>query len=173
MRPQPGDIGFGVIAGGVGFGVSLGLLLLRDACRYTHVFEVTGEDEVVEAMPRGARYAPLGGRDNANYAYVRLPLDGPSIMRVVHAARGYVGTPYGFSTYGYLGAMQYHIPVPHLTRYVSSNRRMICSQLVDQSFSDAGVHLFSDGRTPQDVTPGDLWYRCVELGDVFYWEGTE
>jgi hypothetical protein len=37
---------------------------------------------------------------------------------------------------------------------------MICSQLVDQCYQDAGVHLFADGRWPGDVTPADL-YRLI------------
>jgi hypothetical protein len=35
---------------------------------------------------------------------------------------------------------------------------MICSQLVDEAYLRAGVHLFDDGRDPGDVTPGDLLY---------------
>jgi hypothetical protein len=34
---------------------------------------------------------------------------------------------------------------------------MICSQLADEAAMRGGWHLFSDGRIPQDVTPGDLW----------------
>ena len=33
---------------------------------------------------------------------------------------------------------------------------MICSQLVDQCYLEAGIHLYDDGRDPGDVTPADL-----------------
>jgi hypothetical protein len=34
--------------------------------------------------------------------------------------------------------------------------RLVCSQLVDKAYLLAGEHLFSDGRYPGEVTPGDL-----------------
>ncbi len=40
---------------------------------------------------------------------------------------------------------------------------MICSQLVDQSYQDAGVHLFSDGRWSGYVTPGALFERLADF----------
>jgi hypothetical protein len=39
---------------------------------------------------------------------------------------------------------------------VMDDSRLICSQLVDLACLGAGVHLFSDGRLPGQVTPGDL-----------------
>jgi hypothetical protein len=43
-----------------------------------------------------------------------------------------------------------------LKSYVANSRHMICSQLVDQVYFAAGVHLFDDGRIDGDVTPADL-----------------
>ncbi len=34
--------------------------------------------------------------------------------------------------------------------------RLICSQLVDEAYRLADIHLFNDGRLPQLVSPGDL-----------------
>ena len=34
--------------------------------------------------------------------------------------------------------------------------REVCSQLVDQAYLDAGIHLFDDGRLPGLVAPEDL-----------------
>jgi hypothetical protein len=33
---------------------------------------------------------------------------------------------------------------------------MICSQQVAQCYTDVGINLFTDGRIPEDVMPGDL-----------------
>jgi hypothetical protein len=168
LRPEAGDIGFSTIGGAVGAFVAFGQLMLADASRYTHTFVVAGfpfEDEVIEAMPNGARRGRLrAGR------YARLPV--PEPIKIANAARDYLGRPYGFSTYASLAAVQWGVPARLLRRYVSSNRRMICSQLVDQALSDAGVHLFSDGRIPQDVTPGDVLYALgVMPGTVWFdWE---
>lgn len=41
-------------------------------------------------------------------------------------------------------------------RIVMDDHRLICSQLVDLAYNRAGVHLFTDGRLPGQVTPGDL-----------------
>ncbi len=54
--------------------------------------------------------------------------------------------------------MTFHIRPRWLLDYVAGTGHMICSQLVDQSYLDAGVHLAEDGRFPGDVTPGDLAY---------------
>lgn len=39
---------------------------------------------------------------------------------------------------------------------VMRDDRLICSQLADLVYLRAGVHLFTDGRLPGQVTPGDL-----------------
>lgn len=167
MRPQAGDIGFSTIPGATGAFVALGQLMLADASRYTHTFVVAGAD-IIEAMPAGARTGPLRpGR------YARLPIAHPE--RIADCAIQYLGRPYGFSTYLNLAAVQWGVPARLMRRYVSTNRRMICSQLVDQALSDAGVHLFSDGRIPQDVTPGDVLYALQIMDGVrwFDWNGGE
>lgn len=41
-------------------------------------------------------------------------------------------------------------------RRVMDTHRLICSQLVDLACESAGVHLFTDGRLPGAVTPGDV-----------------
>ena len=41
-------------------------------------------------------------------------------------------------------------------RRLMRDDRLICSQLVDLACLRAGVHLFTDGRMPGSVTPGDI-----------------
>lgn len=177
MKPQAGDIGFGVIPGAPGAFVALGQLILADASRYTHAYVVTGPrdepeqvDMLVEAMPSGARVWPMAGRVAPRYRYARVPMTDGQRAAFVAAAGRYVGRGYGFSTYLYLAAAQWGLPRALLRKRVSNNGRMICSQLVDQALADAGVHLFDDGRIPQDVTPGDLLYALQVMPGVHFFD---
>lgn len=176
---RPGDIGFYTIAGRVGGAVSLGQALLRDECRFTHAYMVIKDGEfpnrlqVVEAMPRGARLAALDGRFAPGYGYVRLPLTEPQRDAVSVLALDLVGTRYSFMDYVALAAWEYEWLRPLggavLRRYVKSSERMICSQLVDFVLCEADFHLFNDGRLPQDVTPGQLWWQSGAVGRAFWW----
>lgn len=179
-----GDLGFASIRGRAGAAILAGQTALdvanllrgkraENAGWITHAYLVVehrGGLAAVEAMPSGARLVPLTGRDRCGpgYAYVRLPDLTPWQHRTIAAtAVGAVGAPYSFADYAALAAL--HLGLPHalLRSYVTSSRRMICSQLVDHALCTAGVHLFRDGRLPQDVTPGALWWRAAQLGDVW------
>lgn len=192
-RLRPGDIGFGPIRGGLGFGIGAAQLTLaaaepgliwrtgvREWWHIRHVLVITeaaqegyGRSPVkgdgpkaVQAMPRGAEEITLDlGHCTSDWTYIRpaytLPLCNGT--DVAEAARGYIGTPYNFATYAAIPAHRAHIPVPHLDRYISSRRHMMCSQLADQCLSDAGWHVFEDGRLPQDVTPSEL-FRAMLVG---------
>jgi len=129
---------------------------------------------VVEAMPNGAREVEIGAeRWTEDYIYVR-PAYEPEPWRqgfkVAVEARKYIGTPYSFADYLALAVHKAsgegYAPIEKrnaLQRYVSSSGRMICSQLADQAMSDAGFHVFDDGRLPQDVTPGALYEKLLDL----------
>ena len=67
-----------------------------------------------------------------------------------------MGVPYSFADYAALAAHRLHIPAPGLREFIGSSKSMICSQLVDQCYVDAGVHLFRDSRWPGFVTPAAL-----------------
>jgi hypothetical protein len=170
--------------------VGLGQLLLGDEARYRHAFMVTRGAEffqdgercyppvVVEAMPSGARLASMEDRWEEAYVYVRLPNVSEDIRATAAAhARAMVGTPYGFSDYLALALKRFHIPTPHLDEWISRTNpdghsragypaRAICSQLVDQALTLAGVSVFDDGRLSQNVTPGALFYRLLRIGGV-------
>lgn len=186
-----GRVGAGVLAGQTG--IDLAALLrgrrVENAGWVTHAFFVSAVDydtataTVVEAMPSGARRVVLAGRDRTGpgYAYVRLPNEvGRAGWRhaAADAAECMVGTPYGFAQYAALASLTLAggnaaDADGWLARYV--NRRdpvtglpvqVICSQLVDEALRVAGVHLFTDGRPPQYVTPGALFWRAAQLGEV-------
>lgn len=131
---------------------------------------------LVQAMPRGAEEIELTAKHwTPEYVYIRpdyvasgLP-HGPTVQhyreQVVRAARGYVGTPYNFLTYGALAARKFGFMLTdHVLRsWISTRADMMCSQLVDQLLADAGFHVFDDGRLPQDVVPAELYRQLMML----------
>lgn len=157
-QPRPGDIGLTRIRGTVGRLIRLGQWLNGDGyADYEHAFIVLPGDRLIEAQPGGAVIRPL-----AEYAGRPVKYLAPDGMTdgqreaVCAAATRYVGVPYSFLDYLALAAHRLHLPLPGLRRWVASTRHMICSQLVDQAYSDGGCALFSDLRWPGYVTPGDL-----------------
>lgn len=168
----PGDLGFATIAGHVGGWVNWAQAIIRDACVFTHVFAVVhplGHPQhpdglIVEAMPSGARFAPLRPRTGPGYAYARMELSDeqramvPAIAMGFTAARNGRGVPYSFADYLWLAFKHWHIPAPHLRQLIKNRGHMICSQLGDELHRRLGNQIFTDGRWAQDVTPGALYY---------------
>lgn len=76
--------------------------------------------------------------------------------RIADEALKLVGTPYGFVDIAALALADLGWRQRWLERIVDRQHALICSQLVDQAYLNAGVHLFSDGRMPGRVDPGDL-----------------
>lgn len=158
--PLPGDFGLVKMGGEAGRLIRIGQWLNGDGfADYEHAFIYAGDGQIVEAEPGGAKCVPL------HYDGVLWSTGIPRQLRpfgdqraaIVKAARGYTGTPYSFADYLALAAHRLHIPAPGLREYIASSGHMICSQLVDQCYQDAGVHLFDDGRWPGYVTPGSLY----------------
>lgn len=172
---QVGDIGFSTIGGRLGAGVALGQAILRDECWFTHTYIVTWADgveaHVVEAMPGGAREVTLVGNERctAGHGWVRLPLAAAQCRMLAVHAEAFRGIPYSFLDYLSLSLLHLGLPRKLTAGRVTSSGHMICSQLVDQVLTDAGFHLFDDGRLPQDVTPGALFRRAGAIGEVVWW----
>jgi len=167
---QVGDVGFSVIGGQVGALVSLGQAILTPACWFTHTYIVAEKlpnaVSVVEAMPGGARRRFLYGRDRIGegFGWARLPMSDEQRSSVTIHALELQGVPYSFLDYL---ALATHGRI--LRGRVTSSGHMICSQLVDQVLTRAGVQVFDDGRLSQDVTPGALFRRVGALGEIC-WE---
>ncbi|MFD9125527.1 hypothetical protein [Kitasatospora sp. NPDC059571] len=126
---------------------------------YEHAFVFVGDGQLVEAQPGGAELRPLSVYDGhaTLWSTGRFDLTEEQRTAVVAAARGYIGVPYSVLDYVALASHRLHLPIgPLIKGYVADSRHMICSQLVDQCYQDAGVQLFSDGRWPGYVTPADL-----------------
>jgi hypothetical protein len=179
-----GDIGFTTIAGVQGAAVLGGqsaidmAALLRGrraetAGVLTHAF-LCVDGGYIEAMPGGARFVMGEERVGPGWAYTRLPDDvgrDGAFRRAAYEAGQMLGTPYGWAQYAAIAALTLRggvtaSPKGLLARYVARSPAMICSQLVDEAYRRAGVHLFADGRPPGYVTPGALFWRTAELGDV-------
>lgn len=155
--PEPGDIGLTSIVGPVGWGIRLGQYLNGSGFGvYEHAFIVLDDSTLLEAEPGGARIAGLDEYAGRTVEYVSPELTAEQRYAICAAARDLVNTPYSAADYFAIATHRFHIPVPGLRRYIADSGHMICSQLVDQCYQDAGVRLFDDGRWPGWVTPADL-----------------
>lgn len=170
---EEGDIMFCKIGGFVPgfFPVRVGQWLLAQTSeeeRYiNHVAMVTSEIgqpvRIVQAMPGGAEEVRLKREtitDNHIFLRPKYDFQMDQAYAAASAAEEYIGTPYSFLDYVAIAGMHMHIENGPIHEYVRSTGHMICSQLVDQALSNAGFHVFDDGRLPQDVMPVEL-YRAL------------
>lgn len=117
------------------------------------------------AYPGGACLVPLrenqlGDGNGFLWSTGKIGLTADQRNMIVRNALTCKGIPYSAADYFALAAHRLHIPVPGLREYISSSRSMICSQLVDWCYMQAGVHLFR-GVWQGYVTP-------AMLGELIY-----
>lgn len=160
-----GQYGLVKINGAAGFFIRVGQWICRKGFEdYEHAFvcESVGTDgaKVIEAEPGGAKYSTYV--PGVSVLWSAWNLTEEQQQAIASAAFGYKGVGYSFLDYIAIGLHQLHVPVPGLKRYISSSRHMICSQLTDQCYRDAGIQLFKDNRWPGFVTPGDLYKRLLQ-----------
>lgn len=160
-NPMHGDIGLARIGGILGFFVMLGQALAGDASRWTHTFIVLDDENVIAGQPGGARIDPLSLYKNKSI-YVQMNLTDEKRQEIVEIARSYEGTPYGWLNYLAIGLARFNIKPKWLRRFIASNKTMMCSQLSDVVYCQAGIHIFNDGRLSGEVTPGDLANWIIE-----------
>lgn len=112
------------------------------------------------AYPGGARLKPLPcppeELPGALWSSGAFELTGTQRRKIITAALKYEGIPYSWLDYVALAAHRLRIPVPGLRKYIAATGHQICSQITDNCYLDAGIHLFNDGRWPGYVTPADL-----------------
>lgn len=164
VAPLAGDFVLAPISGFAGKGIEWGQELNGDGFDpVQHAAMYLGGGWIVEAEPGGARKAPVAEYPMGSLVWSTGLIDlsiSQRIQLVAHAV-DYIGTPYSALDYFSLAAHRLHLRPPGLKRYIGSTKHMICSQLVDQCYQDAGIQLFDDGRWPGDVTPGAL-YRLLQ-----------
>lgn len=173
---RPGDIGFMGMAGGVGVFVEQAQRWVDRSTpeerKIRHVLVVTdtadqdsGWPLAVQAMPHGAEEIRLTPGRHGDVIFIRPYYGYSQGERVAAAARGYIGAPYSFLDYAAIAGRHALALKPTqrtlFDRYVSATGHMICSQLADQCLSDAGWHVFDDGRISQDVTPVALYRQML------------
>lgn len=173
QNPPPGSFGLSVISGKTGKLVQWGQNIVDGRLEtYTHAFFVLDNNEVIEAEPGGAEINPISkylGREDVLFcdkpvqnALLMFPwaprqqLEATLRSVMVERGRTLVGTPYNYLDYLAIGLEHFNIDLGFIRKRVRREDRMICSQLVDYIYQICGIHLFSDGRVSQDVTPGDL-----------------
>lgn len=157
-HPQPGDFALTRIHGITGRLIDAGQRLVGDGSPVQHAFVYVGNGEIVQAMPGGAELILLEmASEPVVWSTGHFALTAAERMRIVGAARGLVGTPYSFLDYASIALAHFRVRPRWVRDFVADSGHLICSQLVDEVYLRAGVHLFDDGRLPGDVTPGDLW----------------
>jgi hypothetical protein len=128
---------------------------------YNHAWIFVGR-KVVAAQPGGVRFDDVPAVPDMAIADELLAyLEGlrPGIgQKIANIAilLGDKAGPYNFLDIGALALRQFGINLGFINRRIARTDRMMCSQLVDEVYKRAGIHLFADGRLSQDVTPGDL-----------------
>lgn len=156
--PLPGDFALTRISGITGRFVAAGQALIGDASPVQHAFVYVGDGQIVQAMPSGAELIRLEEASPVvQWSTGHFDLTPEQRALVSAHAIWLVGTPYSFLDYASIALAHYRIRPAWVRDFVADTGHMICSQLVDEVYLRAGVHLFDDGRLPGDVTPGDLW----------------
>lgn len=156
-NPLCGDFFLVHISGFTGVFIDGAQRLVGSGSYFTHAGIVGPDGQVaIAAQPGGAVQTSLtdalDGRTRV--AYSNLPLVDENRAKIWSAAQHYLGTPYSFADYAAIAGIRlFH--TDSLERYVMDTGHMICSQLVAQCYSDAGIKLFPN-RSPGDVAPGDL-----------------
>lgn len=177
-EPQSGDFCCVPIAGGLGFGIEVGQWIAGDAFQpYDHAEVYVGQAD--KAAPYGYTYSAyprskgFTGKRPLPCPPAQLPgsLWSSGILEPTQAQRAGIvawceahpDVEYAFLDYAELTVHTLHIPVPGLRNLIASDKSYICSQYVDSSWlygpslnGAPPYHLFTDGRWPGFVKPGDL-----------------
>ena len=161
FEPQAGDFEVVPTGGAGGFWIRVGQTLNGDSeSQYQHARLYLGNKKIVEAEPGpgGARIADWDPKDSGFWSTGIISLTGEQRAKIVLAGLNYVGTRYSAADYFAMAAKRLHLGplIPGLRNYVQTSKHMICSQLVDRCYLDAGVQLFDDKRWDGYVTPADL-----------------
>lgn len=126
---------------------------------FEHAALYLGNGQLIEAQPSGAKVADAHKYDTAVTMWSTGIINPDTNQRMAIRAAGlkYQGVGYSYEDYVALTMHRFGVDTAFLEAYIKSTHHMICSQLVDQSFTDGGYHLFQDNRWAGFVTPGSLW----------------
>lgn len=135
-----------------------------------HAFVYIGGGKIVEAQPGGARIVKASRYHKVAWSTGEIRLTDAQRTAIAATAQGFAARKVGYGwldivaialaqrrTFGLVHALAPIEKQPWWVRRIQRLDRLICSQLVDLAYADAGVQLFDDGRIPGLVSPGDLW----------------
>lgn len=164
MTPLPGDFAVIPVSGPVGTLISVGEFLDGSGFhRFDHAEIYVGNNQTLGAYSSGAALVPLPVvQDGWLWSTGHIALTDAQRTAIVANALACQGIPYGWLDYFALAAHRLHIPFPGLRGFIGKS--MICSQLVDYCYMEAGVRLFNDNRWMGYVTPADLALVILDNG---------
>ena len=127
-----------------------------------HVVVAVSETVCISAEPGGARYRPISDYPALVWSRFGLTEDQRDLIR--DAAAEYEGRPYNYGIYGPLlwQRLTGRKVTGWVAEWLSRRPNENCSQLSDDIYNAAGIHLFED--IPEIVTPGDFERLYARLG---------
>lgn len=166
--PQPGDFCCVPISGYAGLAVEVGQWLDGDRFQpydHTEIYVGLPDDAgpygyTVSAYPnrRGklALPAPAAVLPGSLWSSGLIQLTSLQRDAIVAWCLAHADVGYSWADYAALILHRFGSNDPALQRYIADSAHLICSQYVDLAYFTSEVHLFSDGRWPGYVKPGDL-----------------
>jgi uncharacterized protein YycO len=155
-QPQLGD--YGVVKTGGFFGK---LIRLGTMSRWNHTFIYIGGNKIVEANPRGvavsdvSEYPVIGWNQHEG-------LTEEQRQKIYSYAMTTVGKPYNFLVIISIALRILGLKIfanSKLLHSLSKHDGYICSELVAETYAQAGLNLFD--KPADNVTPGDLAERLI------------
>ena len=113
---------------------------------------------IAEMVPDGGAIV-AAAKKYKTVCYSNVELTEDQRTDIADLAYGYIfdlDTGYNWLDVISLGLAKLKIKPRLIKRVLSNKNRLFCSQMVDEVYLQAGIHLFDDGRLPGQVTPGDL-----------------
>jgi len=142
-------------------GIFARLIQIGTISRWNHAFIYIGDGKIVEANPRGVEVSPLSKYSLVAWNKHESMTDWEG-KAVADYALKQVGKPYNFLLIGNLLLRIIFLKAlarTHLLYKMAQNDGYICSELVAESYAEAGLHIAD--KAPDLVTPGDLAERLV------------
>jgi len=156
-KPTLGGFGLVRTNGFMGKCIRLGTRSqINHAFVIVHYDEKNDDWDIVEAEADGAQYSKLSKYKDLEVVFSDFNYAPSQGLDIARAAENLVGMPYNFLDIFVLFLLSIGIKNTWIARRAQREDRLICSQLVDRAYHNAGFDLYDDGRNDGDVTPGDL-----------------
>jgi hypothetical protein len=171
------------VQGPAGWGIGVAQAAAGRPSEYEHAGMIVDTDgKTVEAEPRGARYGNVSDYAGRHILISDAPITtwaaanpGADVdakrSEVVANAVKRIGRKYSFADYGSLVLFHLGLSNRWVRARIASSGHELCSQSVDGTFLDSGIHLFDDHpyrddtkqtRLPGDVMPTDLAFYAED-----------